>query len=296
MGGRIISLVLAILMLVAAGCGDETRPDLGSSDVPQGPYPQIRFDSSVSSDDQESIQVDMELVGRLYGLAENSEDARKLGVADFSSNSVSSWLSERAKIIVGESFDEAAHVSLPRDTTTSRPVAFSDRSWSPFSATTVMVNLGAAIYLSARDKNQLASVDVAGQSLTVRSPRVGILAMGSGLFGALTIPGVPKLSIGNVLLRVATYFHESRHTDGNGENTGFRHVECSGGGELGGLFACDGHSNGAYAIEAILLTKFYQACTSCSSTEWEGLRVSIADNASRVELNATFADATPESL
>jgi hypothetical protein len=120
--------------------------------------------------------------------------------------------------------------------------------------------------------------------------------VGSGLFTANSIPNVPLNGFANSLVRLSTYFHESRHSDGNGTTTAFPHAECPSG-TFAGEDACDMNLNGPYAIQAILLKYFYNACEArgCTAIELKGLETKFDDFASRL-IGSNTPDARPEAL
>ena len=158
---------------------------------------------------------------------------------------------------------------------------------------TVMTNTGSAIYLDGKKNNTLYSLKVADDTMVVSTTRVGIIKIGEGLFSSSRTSGFSQDSIAKKLIRLATLFHESRHSDGNGSNAGFPHSKCSSG-DFAGYYACESNTNGPYNLESMLLKHFYRSCYNCSESELSAIQISASDAASRLQYGATVKDPTPE--
>ncbi len=263
----------------------------------------VRFDASVPGDQRSFVESDLNRLASLQLGTATSSDLSALGMSDLSATSLTQWLQSRMAYIVGEGFDYETN-------STRYPVSGGLRFTSYtgygqetlFSALgqasntqTVMMNLGAYLYLDGKEKQSEYVLRLSnGKTVSVFSPRVNIVQIGEGLFEANAIPGVALGAKSNSLLRTSTYFHEGRHSDGNGTNAGFPHASCPSG-DYADLYACENNSNGPYAIQTVFLRYAIPTCTDCSYTEQAGLEISMADYASR-QIQRLFPSATPEAL
>lgn len=93
-----------------------------------------------------------------------------------------------------------------------------------------MTNIGAVLYQTGKDMGDLYSFRMDGiGSVVVKSPRTGILKIGSIYFNELyedDSMSASSLKFIHSLYRMATLFHEARHSDGHGDSLGFFHVKC----------------------------------------------------------------------
>ncbi len=134
--------------------------------------------------------------------------------------------------------------------------------------------------------------------IEVRGPRVGIIQIGEALFSSSYDSGSKGQDAAvNSLRRISTYFHEARHSDGNGTHAGFPHAKCTEG-TYANEYACEQYLNGPYMLQSTLLDSFYNSCSSsdCDSTDKETLRLLTADKKSRLVSGAAYKDPTPERL
>lgn len=261
-------LTYGLLLLLASCAGD-----------PPGPRVQMEYDASVPDDQKDWIENDLENL-RQFAF-EDQEGKDLLGLDSISPSSIATWLSDRVKYVVGESYNENANVvPLELDPTVS--------------SVTVMSNLGGGLYRPVRNNKRFPTIRVAGQNLKIDTPRVGIIQIGKGHFlpvsaGILSTVG----SMGNSLYRLSTLFHEARHSDGNGDNAAFPHVYCPSG-DYKGELACDTNSNGAYAVGVLMLKKLIEGCkrARCSMSDKVALMIIYADEKSRI-IGTNVGDATP---
>ncbi len=174
----------------------------------------------------------------------------------------------------------------------------------------VMSNVGAALYMGGKQSNQVYGMKVSRGLLKsplkaiAESPRVGIIQIGEGLFmKELTLNNQNPASIANSINRLATFFHEARHSDGNGTSLGFAHSNCPPGHDYSGAAACDENLNGPYTVGATMALEMLKGCQdTCTEREKEILKLVILDSQSRVMKTtykgtpATVWDDAPESL
>jgi len=260
----------------------------------------FQFDSSVPADQRELMELDLSRLNSIELPQASTDDLATVGVGALSPIALNDWLSKRTKYIVGESFSWKVNSRIISRSAPKTPVIVAGNvlkdPFSAASAKTVMWNLGSFLYLDGKEQSQTYAIDLEAERMEVFTPRVGIVQIGEGLFSVNAVKNTPLDAYANSLLRIATYFHESRHTDGNGEHAAYPHTACPSGHQYAELYACENNLNGPYAIQAVLLRYFYSGCQECSETELAGLMLSLADYQSRVLPGAQFRDSRPEAL
>ncbi len=242
----------------------------------------------------------------------------------FSNETLKNWLETRVNYVIEENalsdlklklkkvvFVERENVIFPNSLVL--PYALDVKSTSTDAeddGITVMTNSGAGLYLAGKKASQVYSLKISRGYLKkplrvlAESPRVGIIQIGEGLFERqLTINNENPKAIANSLNRLATFFHEARHSDGNGKSLAFAHSPCPKGHDYAGALACDENLNGPYTIGASVTKEFIKACgVDCSEREKEMLLIMALDSYGRViKTNSkgkasTLWDESPESL
>lgn len=172
---------------------------------------------------------------------------------------------------------------------------------------TVMSNIGAALYTLGKDNKVLAGINTAlnireKDVLQALSPRVGIIQIGKGLFHKnLTVSPETPNNLANTINRLGTFFHEARHSDGNGKSLVFGHARCPKEvKEYAGFAACDRNKNGPYSVGVVTILEMTKNCKErCSKKETQILAMIALDSASRIVkersgAEATLWDASPE--
>jgi hypothetical protein len=258
-----------------------------------------------------------------------------MGVSTLNASTASKWLNERVNYVIEE--DALSLVKLLFKKTIyveQKNVSFPNGNVLPYSqdpknqlletpitselaeltnnenVLTVMSNMGAALYMGGKSSNTLYGMKVSRGLLkkqirvTVDSPRAGIIQVGEGLFHKqLTVNPENENALANSLNRLATFFHEARHSDGNGASLAYAHSKCPAGHELAGEYACDENLNGPYTVGALMTVEMIKSCDdNCSEREKEILKLIALDSAGRVMQTtkkgtpAVDWDASPESL
>lgn len=260
----------------------------------------VTLDSSVPQEERDLIDLDL---ANLYSLNLNAVEAGDLqviGVGSFSGPEMASWFRTRVNFIVGETFDynESYDVAgnqyyRPQIYASTQSV---DELFEQNSLITIMVNLGAALYRFGKEQNQILTLDVGGKQIYLKSPRVGVIQIGEGLFTAWAVRGTPRDTLANSLIRLSVFFHEGRHSDGNGSNVTFPHAKCPTGHDYAGNFSCDNSTNGPYAVDSVMLKNLKNACVGCSKTEINTFKAFQADAESRRLPGSTFKDIRAEFI
>ena len=259
----------------------------------------IVLDGSVPEDQRDLIDLDLSNLSRL-NLSVSSSDLQVLNVNSFSGSDLVGWLTTRVHFIVGEDFDYAEQASIV-GTLSYRPQIFSstlldDDFLAQNSLVTIMVNIGSALYRYGKNNSEVLTLDVGGQRIYVRSPRVGVIQSGEGLFSSWSVRGTSSNTLANSLIRLSVFFHEARHSDGNGDNVTFPHAMCPDWHDYGGNYSCDSSSNGPYVVDSIMLRNLRSACVGCSNTEIQTFKAFQADAESRLLPGSTYKDIRPEQI
>jgi hypothetical protein len=164
------------------------------------------------------------------------------------------------------------------------PVVPTTPTFESGTAQVVMSNVGTSIYAYGKQKHQLINVEIPGVgTVSMTSPRTGILEIGPGLF-----PDLGDMKLQNIALdiyRLGSLFHEARHSDGHGHTLGFMHSTCPAGHDFAGLPACDAALNGPYSVGAAVLKSMMNRCNSdatCTERSRAVLNTIYLDQANRV--------------
>jgi hypothetical protein len=272
-----------------------------------------------------TLERDLDVLDGLKFKAADAETLELMGVSTLNARTASEWLGTRVNYVIEENalsvfkllikrviFEERAHATFPNkdilpysiDPANAKPAVDEEEG------VTVMSNIGAALYYGGKQESKVYGMKISRGLLkksikvAVESPRAGIIQVGEGLFmDRLTINPEKPNSIANSINRLATFFHEARHSDGNGSSVGFLHSPCPVGHDYAGLPACDENLNGPYTVGAVMMAEMLKACEdTCSIREKEILKLQVLDSKNRIMhttrkgVAATVWDARPESL
>lgn len=174
----------------------------------------------------------------------------------------------------------------------------------------VMSNTGAGLYMAGKEQKALYGMKVSrgllkkSHNVLITSPRAGIIQVGEGLFDLrYLVNNKDRNAVANKIDRLSTFFHEARHSDGNGVSLGFAHSKCPKGHDLEGAHACDSNKNGPYTVGALMHLELLKTCgTGCSEKDLEVSKLKILDSFNRIlPLDSkgqptTNWDPKPESL
>lgn len=256
----------------------------------------IRFSSDIPPAQSDLMHQDLRLIRSLQ--IDNSDPQLTSQIAEHfgpvtDGQGYESWLADRAKVIVAESFTpdrNSIRVIRERHRFRNPDLPEVERGRTPprgGAVKLVMSNLGAGIYFFGKSSGAILGLAIPGlNTVTVNSPRAGIFQIGEGHFLPLLrrSGGTENNNYANSLLRLGTFFHEARHSDGNGASLGFMHAVCPEGHDYAGYNACDANTNGPYTIGAIFLKSVITSCITCSEAEKEALRNAYTDSFSRMIL------------
>jgi hypothetical protein len=241
--------------------------------------------------------------------------SRVLGIPNSTNEVFGAWLNKRVKYIIEENLVTKKTVSVEQEnvdypTPLTKLYSQTDLNKQATASVVMMGNIGSQYYIEGKNQHKLFALKVSQQSpkkpilVPIDSPRAGVLQIGAALFAPqLAINRIDDKALANSILRLSFYFHEARHSDGNGTSLGFAHSICPQGHDYENEFACDESLNGAYSVGAAIAREMVMACdTGCSERDKEMLKIFILDNYNRLQVKthlntpAKYWDPTPEKL
>ncbi len=256
-----------------------------------------------------------------------------MGLLSLSSHTLSRWLGQRVNYIISDESNstddliaqknifidqngadfpnsEILPYSLDVSSKFHKNVGETNSGKGSQASMVVMSNFGTALYMDGKDSNTIYGMNIVSsktlenKKVIIKSPRVGIIQIGEGLFSPdLTINESNNNAISNSIFRLSVFFHEARHSDGNGKSLGFYHAICPKGHDYAEQAACDENLNGPYAVGTLMLKEMVKNCSlHCTEAEKETLKTLIVDSYNRIiekthkGEKSTDWDATPETL
>lgn len=278
-----ILLALGLTFLFLIGCQKRTSSGF---ETQYG----MMLDVSVPQEQRILINQDLSNLKNIYIDSIDKKDLETVGLNSFYGEDLFSWLNKRVKYIAGENFDYGNQAFIV-DSHNYNPQVFEQNK-----VVTVMSNIGAGLYRYGKNNSMLIGINIAGQEFEIKSPRTGIIQVGEGLFNIIQIKNSDPSSLANSFLRLHVFFHEGRHSDGNGNNAAFPHETCPSWHDYFGYYACDGSTNGPYAIGAAMLKGLQKACIGCSNSEIQTLKAFQADSEYRILPGSQYKDPRPERI
>ncbi|NUM87988.1 MAG: hypothetical protein HUU37_02175 [Bdellovibrionales bacterium] len=288
----------------------------GCEELPKNPT-SVQLTASVPSKQQRLLLGDFNYF-QSQNFTQVPDAVKKvLELKDVTPASLQAWLEDRVKYVVGEDYKLESGVTLmDRFWQYENPGVFPDvvrrklggripglnpileSSFFPETSRvmTVMSNVGSVAYLIGKVEGSLFGMEIPGVgNLPAKSPRIGVIQVGEGLFAAsLKGRDLEKEAAATRIFRLATLFHEARHSDGNGKSLVFAHEECPLGHDFAGYNACDNNLNGPYKVGGVMNKLLAKNCVACSPGDAEILRVFQADEESRVIWTAAGVRATSD--
>lgn len=275
---------------------------------------------------RDKIERDMNVLENLKFKPSAEEGTLKLmGVSELNAQTATNWLSERVNYVIEENALSVLKLLIKKSVYVERQgVDFPNNDVLPYSmdpknkaslfneeeGVVVMSNIGAGLYMAGKNESKVYGMKISrgllkkGIRVSVESPRSGIIQIGEGLFmKEITVNNDKPESVANSINRLATFFHEARHSDGNGSSLAFAHSPCPAGHDMAGAYACDEGLNGPYTIGAVMTKEMLKSCDeTCTEREKEILKIIILDSQNRIMKTtrkgspAIEWDASPESL
>lgn len=276
----------------------------------------IKVSSKFSNSDYAIIKNDITLLKNLNFKHPVKKDfLTLLGLKNQKNLNLYNWVSERIGYIVEDSFLSRTNVLLFRvlrkeeknveypfpdelpvnsglyQLTSSELFDQNIELTNGTSASTIMTNVGASLYLAGKYENILYSIKFSEKKFSlfrekviISSPRIGVVMADKGYLDTrLHFPGYPINSKSNHLSRIATLIHEARHSDGHGVGLSFIHAECPRNHTYQYMRACDENLNGPYSIGGYAYLELGKLCDKeCSNIEKEIFKLKAIDSFSRI--------------
>ena len=264
---------------------------------------QFTYSENVTNSQMKSIDRDLNVLKNLKFKTASPRTLQVMGLETLDSASSSKWLNERVSYIIAEKDASLKRILLGLAIYSEKDFQlYPNPATNPLDnineltsnvekaeAVTVMANIGAGVYMLGKQQQRLYGLKVSRgilkkqRRIPITSPRVGIIQIGEGLFmKQFAINKNDDNAVSNSLSRLSTFFHEARHSDGNGASLGFAHAICPDNHPMAGNAACDTNLNGPYTVGALMTAELAKSCDSCSESEIEILKVRALEEQSRV--------------
>lgn len=255
-----ISILLILSLLSLSSCGGDSDNNSGIQEEQASDNGIGAYDSEVSSTEREEFNQDVQ---RLENLPIDGSQIKKFPqvFGGTQSSNVKQFVDDRINYVLSVNTDIESRISV------SGPLAL-------FNAETVATNIGMALWYQAKVLEPAdLGFEINNNLLPVDSGRIGIIQLGNVF---------PRLS---TIEQISTIVHEARHSDCTGgilrsdierlsdgevpenKKCGHVHVICPPGHPLEGVYACDSHPWGAYAVGFLYAGTVALACKNCSETE-----------------------------
>jgi hypothetical protein len=262
----------------------------------------MTFSSGVKSAHEKAISNDLKFLSNFqFKKDAGSETLKVMEIDSLDSKTLADWLSSRVSYVIhDQKFTKLKLFQAARfwdyEYPNIKPIIEQAKVKPTGNGVTVMSNIGTAIYYTGKSNNSLLGIKIKtgilkSKKVNMTSPRTGVIQIGEGLFmRRLQINRSEPSSKSNSMGRLATLFHEARHSDGHGKFLGFFHAVCPKGHDFEGLNACDRNLNGPYTVGANILKEFLKNCESCDEYESERLKLRYLDSMSRVITETEVAE------
>ncbi len=292
----------------------------------------ITLSKGIKRNLRKKIERDLNLIDSFKFKSEATEETLKvMELKNLNAQTASDWLNQRVNYVISEKvlslfnllvrrviFIENSDVNYPNagiipysmDKNFQNLVEKEDDNIDASKGFTVMSNIGAALYYGGKSDSKQYGLKISrgflrtSEKIAITSPRTGIIQIGEGLFAPeLTVNNKNPDALANSIFRLGTFFHEARHSDGNGTSLGFMHATCPTGHDYEGQAACDENLNGPYTVGTLMMAEMAKACEeNCSEKDKETLKMLVVDSANRIMTTthkgekSKMWDATPEGL
>lgn len=234
-----------------------------------------------------------------------------LGINELTGKTALAWLEERIHFIVEKEFNYQGRITILKEN-----VSYPNEIKAPEGETKehaefdmgevppefFMGNTGIWLYNVGKWNNTQYGITIPTAEnknpavIPINSPRVGIIMIGNTLFGRDS--NSEKHALAYSISRIRTYFHEARHSDGNGESLGFPHAECGYSYNMSDV--CEANANGPYAVGLAIIKEMVKSCDECSASDKQYLldyaKASVSPPKGLENTVLPFWDTTPEGL
>lgn len=240
------------------------------------------YASDVPQQQQWIMESDLKYLERVPGTLSSPFLAKIMKHNEFGAGHMQAWLEGRVKVVTASSFrlnirivEEGGQItSIER---TNAEIADENRT------RVLMTNFGGPVYAAGKRRSIFYAVDIPGLGpVKIDSPRQGLVRVGDELFQPLFANSNRIDDSVHAIFRLHTYFHEARHSDGNGETLTMPHVQCPEGHPYAGRYACDVAVNGAYRVGSEVVGALAEKCADCTQAEKDLLGIFKLDETSRI--------------
>ncbi len=256
----------------------------------------IKFSKGISKKYRKTMDRDLSVLEELDFRKEADEETLKvLGLQNLNSETAVKWLEDRVQVVIEETDSKKLEKKIKVE---ERFYNFENAGVEPTieratstpsgKGVTVMSNLGAALYYAGKSSRNLFSYKIKtgfmkSETIKFSSPRSGLIMIGPGHFmERFDYDKNDSKAEANSFNRLATFFHEARHSDGAGKNLGFFHAVCPDGHDFQGLNACDRNLNGPYAVGSLMIKEFLKNCESCNDEVQERMKLAYLGSTNRI--------------
>lgn len=264
---------------------------------------EFTYSENISNTQMKAIDRDLSVLKNLKFKEPSARTLEIMKMEKLDSGSATKWLNDRVSYIIAEKDASLSRILSGLAIYTEKDFQlYPNASTNPLNdlnelmgtteksnAVTIMANIGAGVYMLGKQQQRLYGLKISRgflkkqRRVPVTSPRVGIIQIGEGLFmRQFAINRNDDNAVSNSLSRLSTFFHEARHSDGNGTSLGFAHAICPDNHPMAGSAACDTNLNGPYTVGALMTAELAKSCDSCSVSEVEELKIRALDEMSRV--------------
>jgi len=277
----------------------------------QGGAEQIFLSKNIDKHQRKTLSRDLDqLKSMRFGAAADPLTLKVMGLEDVNTSSLLDWLSDRVSVVIEDVDVDKLNLKAKRffnyprnaEPTIEKPLV-APSTGGVSKGVTVMSNIGTGLYFAGKSSQQLFTLKVksgflSSKSFDIKSPRTGVIQIGEGLFLKKYLMNKEnELAPANSLGRMAVFFHEARHSDGNGESLGFFHAVCPTDHDFAGVHACDRNLNGPYTVGAQIIKEFINNCDQCSVSEKEQMRLRYIDSLNRVlKTTPVIAETTDDDV
>ena len=258
----------------------------------------IKLSRNLPSNQENLLLRDFEVLKNMkFKYKADEETFKVMGIRNLNNKTYIKWLEDRVQYIIEDMNEDDIYSSILTLSNTHR---FDNIGEFPEYDTvdeeveknpnvmTIMSNMGSALYEMGKDMNILLGMKFkeslwSSEIIKFSSPRTGMIMVGEGHFHErFLINKHNHKATSNSLSRLATLYHEARHSDGAGINLGFGHAVCPKGHDYYNFYACDKTLNGPYSIDVVVMKEMIKNCNDCTLTDKEKFKMKIIDAKNRV--------------
>jgi len=308
---QFLGLSFSLVSVILSGCGG------GSNSCPSESFKlgDIEVDSCFDTRSAQTLKKDWEFFNDLNIEGAGGDEKRDFIVADIKNlleidgplthTNIEDWLFSRVNHIVppnynfkkvkssDKSFRYENPTAIPHEDIMIKVEDIQDNQKEFREMGVLMMNIGGLVYLSGKKEGVLYEMELnSGKNVEIKSPRAGVIIPGSQFKDFTKAEAKQGDNKAIKILRLATLWHEARHSDGNGASLGLLHDKCPNDHPAKGEYICENKRNGPYHIGAKMMRLMGNICSDCTTAENELLDELYLDSLGRI----TFTDEDEKQL